>query len=279
MNAPRNNWRAENSGRPAEGRRRKRGVGRRNRKWPPDDDDGPRRGAARIKTRETPQTAPQFRKRNSHKNNRQTQSNKMAIKIVLLAATLAVANAGIVAPAAYAAAPAIAYSAAPAVSHVSYSSPIVSYGAPLSAAHAPAITSQSSNILRSFGNLGQVSTSSKTIDTPFSSVSKSDVRVSNPGLRIATHAAPIGYAAHAAPLAYAAQAAPIGYAAHAAPIGYAAHAAPIGYAAHAAPIGYAAHAAPIGYAAHAPAAIGVAYSAAPAVSHMSYQGVGVAYGW
>lgn len=46
---------------------------------------------------------------------------------------------------------------------------------------APALTSQQSNIYRSFGNLGQVSTHSKTIDTPFSSVSKSDVRVSNPG--------------------------------------------------------------------------------------------------
>ncbi|KAF5277674.1 hypothetical protein FQA39_LY18443 [Lamprigera yunnana] len=100
---------------------------------------------------------------------------------------------------AYAAAPApaVAYSAAPAVSHVSYSSPFVSYGTPYAAA-APAITSQSSNILRSFGNLGQISTYSKTIDTPFSSVQKSDVRVSNPGLKIA--AAP-AFAYAAAPTA------------------------------------------------------------------------------
>ncbi|KAJ8915025.1 hypothetical protein NQ315_016000 [Exocentrus adspersus] len=159
----------------------------------------------------------------------------MAFKIVLfVAASLAAANAGLLP-----AAPAVAYSAAPAVSHISYSSPFVSYGAPL-AAQAPAITSQSSNILRSFGNLGQVSTYSKTIDTPFSSVRKSDVRVSNPGLRIAqTYAAPAlqTYAAPALP-AYAAPAV-----------------------------------------AAAPAAIGVAYSAAPAVSHVTYQGLGFGYGW
>lgn len=46
---------------------------------------------------------------------------------------------------------------------------------------APTLTSQQSNIYRSPYNLGQVSHQSKTIDTPFSSVSKSDVRVSNPG--------------------------------------------------------------------------------------------------
>lgn len=155
------------------------------------------------------------------------------------------ANAGYLgAPATYApgpnlAAAPVAYSPAPAVSTISYSSPLVSYGA-----QAPAITSQSSNILRSFGNLGQVSTYSKTVDTPFSSVSKSDVRVSNPGLKVA--AAPISYAAPA----------------YAAP----AYAAP-------------AYAAPA-YAAPAPAAIGVAYSAAPAVAHVTYSnGYGISYGW
>lgn len=35
----------------------------------------------------------------------------------------------------------------------------------------PSITSQNSNIYRTLGNLGQVSTHSKTIDTPYSSVS------------------------------------------------------------------------------------------------------------
>lgn len=130
---------------------------------------------------------------------------------------------------------AVTYSAAPAVSHVSYASPIVSYGS-------PAITTQHQNILRSPGNLQQISTYSKTIDTPFSSVSKSDVRVSNPGLAVAALPAPaLAYASHA----------------------------------------------PVAYSAPAPAAIatghgllGVAYSAAPAVSHMTYSnGLGFSYGW
>ncbi|CAK1555292.1 unnamed protein product [Leptosia nina] len=49
----------------------------------------------------------------------------------------------------------------------------------------PAIATQHSNILRSPFNLGQVSTYSKAIDTPFSSVRKADIRVSNPGLAVA----------------------------------------------------------------------------------------------
>ncbi|KAF5288450.1 hypothetical protein FQR65_LT02102 [Abscondita terminalis] len=159
----------------------------------------------------------------------------MAFKLVVVCvALLCGVNAGFLgAPATYAPGPAIgvAYSSAPAVSHFAYSSPIVSYGTPY-AANAPAITSQSSNILRSYGNLGQISTYSKSIDTPFSSVQKSDVRVSNPGLKIA--AAPA--------LAYAAAPAAI----HAAPA--------VAYAAPAA-----IHAAPA-----------VAYSAAPAVSHVTY---------
>jgi hypothetical protein len=73
--------------------------------------------------------------------------------------------------------------------------PAYTYAAPAAVA-APTITSQQSNILRSYGNLGQVSTYSKTIDTPFSSVRKSDVRVSNDAL--AYHAAP-ALAYHAAP--------------------------------------------------------------------------------
>jgi Pupal cuticle protein C1 len=50
---------------------------------------------------------------------------------------------------------------------------------------APTITSEQQNVLRSYGNLQQVSYNSKTIDTPYSSVSKSDVRVSNPGIQVA----------------------------------------------------------------------------------------------
>ncbi|CAH0564019.1 unnamed protein product [Brassicogethes aeneus] len=159
----------------------------------------------------------------------------MAFKFVIFSACLAFAQAGLIgapiaAPIAYSQAPiAAAYSPATAVSHISYSSPIVSYGTPI-AAQAPTITSQSQNILRSFGNLGQVSTYSKTIDTPFSSVRKTDVRVSNPGIRYASpylQAAPLS-------VAHGLQVAP-------------------------------AIAAP------------VAYSAAPAVSHVSYQGLAGGY--
>lgn len=158
---------------------------------------------------------------------------------------MAIANAGYIgAPATItagptvAAAPAVAYSAAPAVSHVSYSSPIVSYGTPAIAT--PAITTQSQNILRTYGNLGQVSTYSKSIDTPFSSVRKADVRISNPGLKIA-----------AAPLAYSTPA-----------------------------IAHPVAAAPQYLAAPQPAAIGLAYSAAPAVAHVTYSnGYGFNYAY
>ena len=111
---------------------------------------------------------------------------------------------------------------------------------------APTITSEQQNVLRSYGNLQQVSYNSKTIDTPYSSVSKSDVRVSNPGL---TYAQPLAYAQtyHApaatyhAPAAYAPattyhQPAQV-YSSYSAPATYAApaayHAAPAAY--HAAP--------------------------------------------
>ncbi|XP_046662862.1 cuticle protein 67-like [Homalodisca vitripennis] len=160
----------------------------------------------------------------------------MAAKLIVFAAALAAANAGLLAAPAYAPA---------------------AYAAPY--AHAPAaVTSSSANILRSPGNLGQVSTFTKTVDTPYSSVSKSDVRVSNPGY--ATYAAP----AYHAPAAYAAPAvvARPAVAAYAAP----AYAAPA-YA----PRAYAAPAVAHG------GLLGVAYSAAPAVSHMSFDGYGINY--
>ncbi|XP_047096849.1 cuticle protein 67-like [Schistocerca piceifrons] len=172
----------------------------------------------------------------------------MAFKLAVFAAVLAVARAG------YLGAPAVAYGAAPAYAAPAYAA----YGA--HAVAPAAITSQHSNILRSYGNLGQVSTYSKTIDTPYSSVTKSDVRVSNDAL------------AHVA--------APVAYAAHAAPVAYAAHAAPVTYAAHAAPVAYAARPAVVKAAAPAVGLLGVAYSAAPAVAHMTYSnGLGLSYAW
>jgi hypothetical protein len=141
---------------------------------------------------------------------------------------------------------------------VSYAAaPAITYAAPAAVA-APTITSQQSNILRSYGNLGQVSTYSKTIDTPFSSVSKSDVRVSNDAL--AYPAAP-ALAYHAAP-AYAAAPA----------VAY--HAAPVA-ATYAAPVVKTAATAVAGH-----GLLGVAYSAAPTVAHMTYtNGLGIAYSY
>ncbi|XP_069688806.1 cuticle protein 67-like [Periplaneta americana] len=170
-------------------------------------------------------------------------------KFIVLAALVAVANAGFLsAPAA------VGYAASP-----------------YAAVSTPAITSQHSNILRSYGNLGQVSTYSKTIDTPYSSVRKSDVRVSNDAL--AYHAPAV--AAYHAPVA-AAYAAP----AYAAPAVAAYHAAPAVAAYHGAyapAYGAAAYAAPA-VAGHG--LLGVAYSAAPAVAHISYSnayGINYAY--
>lgn len=84
-----------------------------------------------------------------------------------------------------------------------------------------------------------MATQTKTIDTPFSSSSKTDIRVTNPA--VTTYA----QLAHPAPLTYAA-----------------------------APLTYAAPAAV------RPAALGVAYSPAVEVSHMSYSSpIGIAYAY
>ncbi|XP_063218742.1 cuticle protein 67-like [Bacillus rossius redtenbacheri] len=125
-------------------------------------------------------------------------------KFIVLAVVVAVAKAG------YLGAPAVAAYGAPAYGYGGYAAPAYGYGGYAS----PAITSQHSNILRTPGNLGQVSTYSKTIDTPYSSVSKSDVRVSNDALAYgAAYHAP-AYASYAAPAYARSYAAPAAYAAH-----------------------------------------------------------------
>ncbi|NP_001166800.1 cuticular protein 44-aa motif precursor [Bombyx mori] len=145
----------------------------------------------------------------------------MILKIVLLCgAVAAVHGGGLIAPA--------------------YSAPY-SYGAwnPYSSYPAqPALASQHSNT--SPFNLGQISTYSKSVDTPFSSVRKADIRVSNPGVAVAP-----AYSSFAAP--------------------YVSH------------VGVAA---PVAKVATTGGLLGVAYSAAPTVSHMTYtNGLGFAYGW
>ncbi|PZC70694.1 hypothetical protein B5X24_HaOG215075 [Helicoverpa armigera] len=146
----------------------------------------------------------------------------MLLKLLLLVCLAAAVHAGLVSPV--------------------YSSPYA-YGGwnPYSSYPAqPAVSSQHSNILRSPFNLGQVSTYTKSIDTPFSSVRKADVRVSNPGVAIS----PAYSHGFASPLVSHVGVAPVAKVATTAGL------------------------------------LGVAYSAAPTVSHMTYtNGLGLAYGW
>ncbi|KAG5684999.1 hypothetical protein PVAND_014202 [Polypedilum vanderplanki] len=122
---------------------------------------------------------------------------------------------------------------------------------------APTITSESQNVHRSYGNLQQISTQYKSIDTPYSSVSKSDVRVSNPGIPVA-HAQPVAY--HA-PAAY--------------------HAAPVYQQAYHAPATAYHHAPAAAVVASAPATtlLGVKYSPSTSVSHMTYSAPIISYAW
>ncbi|XP_055373085.1 pupal cuticle protein C1B-like [Condylostylus longicornis] len=148
----------------------------------------------------------------------------------------------------------------------------------------PAIVSQDQNILRSYGNLGQVSTYSKTLDTPFTSVRKADVRISNPGIIASPAYAHVGYPATAS----------IGYpglvtTAHHAVLPTISHAsyvkpAPIATIQHHIPTASYVTPAITGKtiipAGASGSLLGVAYSAAPTVSHMSFSnGLGLSYEW
>ncbi|XP_059471540.1 cuticle protein 76-like isoform X2 [Neocloeon triangulifer] len=126
----------------------------------------------------------------------------MAFKYVVLAACLAVAQAGLLAN------PAVA-----------------------------AVGASQQSTLRSLDGNSVVSTYAKQVDTPYSSVRKYDSRVTNDA--VAYHAAPVAYhGAYAAPAAYAAPVAKV--------------------------------ASPL---------LGVAYSAAPAVAHISFDGFGAHYAY
>jgi hypothetical protein len=127
------------------------------------------------------------------------------------------------------------------------------------------IGSTHESTVKGFGGNSVVSQYSKAVDTPHSSVRKSDIRVSNDAFAYAPaayHAAAPAYAAYAAP-AYA-------RAAYAAPA-YSAYAAPA-YA-------RAAYAAPVLAKTAVAAPLGVHYSAAPAVAHISFDGLGAHYAW
>lgn len=133
---------------------------------------------------------------------------------------------------------------------------------------APALVGQDSNIIRSHGNLNQISTYSKNIQTPYSHVQKADVRISNDALAFHHHPATVTYASppihHSAPIAYPALPAPVNehhYMDHGV---------------------YHHRPSYIPKVAYSPGSslLGVAYSSAPVVSHMSYtNGYGVSYGY
>ncbi|XP_017474586.1 PREDICTED: cuticle protein LPCP-23-like [Rhagoletis zephyria] len=196
----------------------------------------------------------------------------MAFKFVVLSALLAVASAGLLQP----------------VTYAHYANPAVD-----------AVASSHQNVVRNFD--GTVSQYSKTIETPYSSVHKSDTRVSNnvytPALaKTVTYAAPaVAKTVYAAP-------APTAYYAHSAPVAKTvAYAAPavaktVSYAApapvyqHEVPVAktvtYAAPAVAntVSYAAPAPvyhhaAPVAVHYSPAETSSHMSFDGFGTHWGW
>ncbi|CAG7672607.1 unnamed protein product [Allacma fusca] len=150
----------------------------------------------------------------------------------------------------------------------------------------PHVGVQGEQTIRGYGGLNTVSHQSKSVVSPYSSVQKTDTRVTNGAL----YASPLahGYAAPALAHGYASPAIAHGYAAPAiAAHGYAAPALAHGYAAPAiAAHGYAAPAiAAHGYAGHGAGLLGTAYSAVvPGVATHSFsrtiEGYGnLAYGY
>lgn len=109
----------------------------------------------------------------------------MAFKFVTFCALLAAANAGFVSPVTYAAAPTV----------VKYANPAVD-----------AVASTQQNVVRSFE--GTVSSYSKSVNTPYSSVHKSDTRINN-NVYTPTVAKTVTYAAPAVTKTVVAHAAPV----------------------------------------------------------------------
>ncbi|EAT48063.1 AAEL000896-PA [Aedes aegypti] len=210
----------------------------------------------------------------------------MAFKFVVFLASLAVASAGYLeAPAVSYAAPVAHYSPASSVSYssLSHATPLA-YAAPVAktvAYSSPAVGATHESTIR--GHDATISHQSKAIDTAFSSVRKSDTRITNeaPKLAYASYAAPAVHTSYAAPaVATYAHAAPA-VATYAAPVAVAkqvSYAAPAYQTyAHAAPaVATYAHAAPV-VAAHATKTL--TYSPAVEVAHVSYDGTHAHYGW
>ncbi|XP_055913381.1 cuticle protein 76-like [Eupeodes corollae] len=176
----------------------------------------------------------------------------MAFKFVILCTVLAVASAG--------------------YSPVVYSAPVAHYA--VANPSQDAVGSTQHNVVRSYA--GTVSQYSKAVDTPYSSVRKSDTRINNnvytpTYAKTLTYAAPQAIYSHAAPAAvYSQQVAPAAVYSH--------HAAPATVYSHATPAVYS-HAAPAAAVYAQPAAHAITYSPAATVAHVTFDGFGAHYGY
>ncbi|XP_058065430.1 pupal cuticle protein G1A-like [Anopheles bellator] len=250
----------------------------------------------------TPRTAP---------GNNWRESIWHSFQFVVFLASLAVASAGYLeaghavqyaAPVAhYSPASSVSYSslthAAPVAKTVAYAAPQV-YAAPVAKTYysAPAVGATHESTVRSHD--ATVSHYSKSVDTPYSSVHKSDTRITNelpklayaqpvlakqvayaaPAVHSYAHAAPAvhAYAAPAVHTTYAAPAVHTSYA-HAAPAIHTSYAAPAIHTTYAAPAVHSyAHAAPV-VAAHATKTL--TYSPAVQVAHATYEDAHAHYAW
>uniref|UniRef100_A0A182RW21 Uncharacterized protein n=1 Tax=Anopheles funestus TaxID=62324 RepID=A0A182RW21_ANOFN len=245
----------------------------------------------------------------------------MAFKFVVFLASLAVASAGYLeaghavqyaAPVAhYSPASSVSYStisqaapaklayAAPVAKTISYAAPQV-YAAPVAKTivSSPAVGATHESTIRSHD--GTISHYSKAVDTAFSSVRKSDTRITNelPKLAYAqpvlakqvAYAAPAVHTTYAAPAVHTsyAHAAPAVTYAHAAPAVHTTYAAPAVHTSysHAAPAVHTTYAAPAvqTYAAHAAPVVATAtktltYSPAVQVAHTTYEDAHAHYAW
>ncbi|XP_012237246.1 pupal cuticle protein C1B-like [Bombus vosnesenskii] len=131
--------------------------------------------------------------------------------LVICGCLLAVGQAGVIGGGLLATAPA-AVAVQPAAAAALPLSTAAALPLPTAALAVPTIATSTSNVIRGIGNLGAISAYAKSVDTPFSSVRKADVRVNNPGIVTATAVpAPVVAVANtalAAPVATAAVAAP-----------------------------------------------------------------------
>jgi len=139
--------------------------------------------------------------------------------------------------------------------------PVVVVGGPLhyNSPYDGAVASTSTSVFRTPGHPGQVSAVHKTVETPYSSAHKADVRYTN-DVQLPYHHYPA-----AVPYGYGPTAVPYGYGPTAVPYGHGPVAVQYGHGPAAVPYGYG-HAAAVQYG-HGPAAVPYGYGHAAAVPY------------